>query len=159
MQELRYIGTNQEAMLWSSHQPGGDAMVLAPTRRRCYGPRTNQEAMLWCSHQPGGDAMVLAPTRRRCYGPRTNQEAMLWSSHQPGGDAVVLAPTRRRCYGPRTNQEAMRWSSLISSLDVGTTFPNSGKNKINLSFLTRPYYGAARGGVGFAFVYDLLAAM
>ena len=56
---------------------------------------------------------------------------------------MVLAPTRRRCYGPRTNQEAMLWSSLISSLDVGTTFPNSGK-KINLSFLTRPYYGAAR---------------
>ena len=101
MQELRYIGTNQEAMRWSSHQPGGDAMVLAPTRRRCYGPRTNQEAMRWSSHQPGGDAMVLAPTRRRCGGPRTNQEAMLWSSHQPGGDAMVLAPTRRRCYGPR----------------------------------------------------------
>ena len=78
----------------------------------------------------------------------TNQEAMLWSSHQPGGDAMVLAPTRRRCYGPRTNQEAMLWSSLISSLDVGTTFPNSGKNKINLSFLTRPYYGAARGVLG-----------
>ena len=71
---------------------------------------------------------------------------------------MVLAPTRKRCYGPRTNQEAMLWSSLISSLDVGTTFPNSGKNKIHLSFLTWPYYGADRGGVGFASVYDLLAA-
>ena len=60
---------------------------------------------------------------------------------------MVLAPTRRRCYGPRTNQEAMLWSSLISLLDVGTTFPNSGKNKIYFSFFTRPYYGAARGGV------------
>ena len=98
MQELRYIGTSQEAMLWSSHQPGGDAMVLAPTRRRCYGPRTNQEAMLWSSHQPGGDAMVLAPTRRRCGGPRTNQEAMRWSSHQPGGDAVVLVNKFIRCW-------------------------------------------------------------
>ena len=102
--------------------------------------------------------MVLAPTRKRCYGPRTNQEAMLWSSHQPGSDAMVLAPTRKRCYGPRTNQEAMRWSSLISSLDVGPTFPNGGKNKIHFSFLIRPYYGAAWGGVGFASVYDLLAA-
>ena len=52
----------------------------------------------------------------------------------------------------------MWWSLLISSLDVGTTFFNSGKNKIHLFFLTRRYDGAARGGVGYASVYDLLAS-